>query len=48
MPKEKISNIRVEADLKKQAKKLAEIDGRSLSNWILKLIKSEIEKAGKK
>ena len=45
MAKEKIINIRVEADLKKQAKRLAENDGRSLSNWILKLIKNEIKKA---
>ena len=47
MPKEKIINIRVEADLKKEAKKLAENDGRSLSNWILKLIKNEIAQAQK-
>ncbi len=46
MAKEKIINIRVEADLKKQAKKLAENDGRSLSNWILRLIQNEIKKAG--
>lgn len=46
MPKEKIINIRVEAELKKQAKKLAENDGRSLSNWILRLIQTEIKKAG--
>ncbi|MDJ0777961.1 MAG: hypothetical protein QNJ85_08870 [Gammaproteobacteria bacterium] len=46
MAKEKIINIRVEAELKKQAKKLAENDGRSLSNWILRLIKYEIEKSG--
>ena len=45
MSKEKIINIRVEADLKKKAKKLAENDGRSLSNWILRLIQSEIRKA---
>jgi predicted HicB family RNase H-like nuclease len=45
MAKEKIINIRVEADLKKQAKKLAEHDGRSLSNWIVKLIQAEIKKA---
>ena len=43
MPKEKIINIRVDSELKKQAKKMAEEDGRSLSNWILKLIKQEIE-----
>jgi predicted HicB family RNase H-like nuclease len=45
MSKEKIINIRVEADLKKQAKKLAENDGRSLSNWILRLIQNEIKRA---
>jgi len=45
MPKEKIINIRVEADLKKKAKKLAENDGRSLSNWIQRLIQNEIKKS---
>ncbi len=44
MAKEKIINIRVEAELKKQARKLAENDGRSLSNWILHLIQDEIKK----
>jgi len=48
MSKEKIINIRVEAELKKQAKKLAEKDGRSLSNWILRLIRNEIEKSAGK
>lgn len=48
MAKEKIINIRVEADLKKQAKKLAENDGRSLSNWILRLIRDEVKKANEK
>ena len=45
MSKEKIINIRVEADLKKQAKRLAENDGRSLSNWILRLIQNEIKRS---
>ncbi|MEM7562002.1 MAG: YlcI/YnfO family protein [Pseudomonadota bacterium] len=44
MAKEKIINIRVESDLKKRAKKLAERDGRSLSNWIVRLIQKEIKK----
>ena len=48
MAKEKIINIRVETDLKKRAKKLAERDGRSLSNWILRLIQKEIKKEAKK
>jgi predicted HicB family RNase H-like nuclease len=47
MPKEKIINIRVDSELKRQARRLAENDGRSLSNWILRLIKVEIEKSGK-
>jgi len=47
MAKEKIINIRVEADFKREAKKLAENDGRSLSNWIIKLIQTEISKARK-
>ena len=47
MAKEKIINIRVDAELKKQAKKLAEDDGRSLSNWILRLIQNEIKKTAK-
>ena len=42
MPKEKIINIRVDSELKRQAKRMAENDGRSLSNWILQLIRSEI------
>ena len=47
MSKEKVINIRVDADLKRQAKRMAENDGRSLSNWILRLIKAEIEKQKK-
>jgi antitoxin component of RelBE/YafQ-DinJ toxin-antitoxin module len=45
MAKEKIINIRVDSDLKKKARQLAEHDGRSLSNWILRLIQREIEKS---
>lgn len=44
MRKEKIINIRVDAELKKQAKKLADQDGRSLSNWVLRLIERELKK----
>lgn len=44
MRKEKIINIRVDSDLKKQARVLAEKDGRSLSNWVLRLIQAEIKK----
>jgi predicted transcriptional regulator len=47
MPKTKLLNIRIDPDLKKKAKKLAEADGRSLSNWVTKLIASTVEKAEK-
>ena len=46
MAKTKILNLRIEAELKKSAKKLAEKDGRSLSNWVTRLIQREVEKAG--
>ncbi len=48
MPKEKIINFRIDGDLKKQAKKLADSDGRSLSNWLTRLIEREVERAAKK
>jgi antitoxin component of RelBE/YafQ-DinJ toxin-antitoxin module len=48
MPKEKIINFRIDADLKNRAKKLAESDGRSLSNWITMLIERELKKNKKK
>ncbi|MCB1773182.1 MAG: hypothetical protein KDI88_06160 [Gammaproteobacteria bacterium] len=48
MAKEKIINFRIDGDLKSKAKKLAEADGRSLSNWITLLIEREVRKARKK
>jgi antitoxin component of RelBE/YafQ-DinJ toxin-antitoxin module len=48
MAKEKVINFRIDADLKSRAKKVAEADGRSLSNWITQLIEREIKKARKK
>ena len=42
MSKTKLLNIRIDPDLKKKAKKLAEADGRSLSNWVTKLIASDV------
>ena len=48
MPKEKIINFRIDAELKSKAKKLAENDGRSLSNWITFLIEREVKKPKKK
>lgn len=48
MAKEKIINFRIDADLKNRARKLAEADGRSLSNWITVLIEKEVKKAKKK
>ncbi len=48
MPKEKIINFRIDAELKSRARKVAEADGRSLSNWITLLIEREIKKSRKK
>ena len=45
MSKTKVLNIRIDPELKKKAKKLAEADGRSLSNWATKLISSKVEEA---
>ena len=45
MSKTKILNVRIEPDLKKKAKKLAEKDGRTLSNWVTRLIELEVEGA---
>ncbi|MEJ2308753.1 MAG: YlcI/YnfO family protein [Gammaproteobacteria bacterium] len=47
MSKSKIINIRISPELKKVAKKVAEEDGRSLSNWITRLMEKEIKKAKK-
>ncbi|WP_082850255.1 DUF6364 family protein [Halioglobus sp. HI00S01] len=47
MSKTKILNVRIDPDLKKKAKKLAEADGRSLSNWVTKLIKDTVKAAEK-
>ena len=46
MSKTKILNVRIDPDLKKKAKKIAEKDGRSLSNWVTRLIEREVESAG--
>ena len=48
MSKTKLLNIRIDPDLKKRAKKLAEADGRSLSNWVTSLISSKVKEADKK
>lgn len=48
MSKTKLLNIRIEPDLKKKAKKLAEADGRSLSNWVTKLISAKVKEAERK
>ena len=45
MSKSKILNLRIDPELKKQAKKLAEADGRTLSNWLTRLISREVERA---
>jgi antitoxin component of RelBE/YafQ-DinJ toxin-antitoxin module len=48
MAKEKIINFRIDADLKNRARKMAEADGRSLSNWITMLIEKEVKRGRKK
>lgn len=48
MTKEKVINFRIDGQLKKQAKKLADADGRSLSNWLTQLIEREVAKSKKK
>jgi len=45
MSKTKLLNIRIEPELKKKAKKLAESDGRSLSNWVTNLIMTTVKDA---
>ena len=46
MPKKtKLLNIRIDAELKKAAKKIAAEDGRSLSNWVTRLIQTEVKKS---
>ena len=41
-------NIRMSSELKEQARKLAEADGRDLTGWVTWLIRKEIEKAAQK
>ena len=48
MPKTKLLNIRIDPELKKRAKKRAEADDRSLSNWVTSLIASRVKEAEKK
>lgn len=45
MSKTKILNVRIDPDLKKKAKKLAENDGRTLSNWVTRLIELQVQDA---
>ena len=47
MPKTKLLNIRIDPELKKRAKKLAEADDRSLTNWVTSLIASRVKEAEK-
>jgi predicted HicB family RNase H-like nuclease len=47
MSKSKILNIRIDPELKKKAKKIAEEDGRTLSNWVTRLIEREVNKSKK-
>ena len=47
MSKSKLLNIRIDPELKRKAKKVAEYDNRSLSNWVICLIRKEVEKREK-
>lgn len=47
MTKTKLLNIRIDPVLQKKAKRLAEADGRSLSNWVTNLISSQVKAAEK-
>ena len=46
--KDKILNIRIDPELKKAAKKAAESENRSLSNWVTWLIQREIKQLSRK
>ena len=46
--KDKVLTIRIDPDLKKAAKKAAESENRSLSNWVTWLIQREIKRVGRK
>jgi predicted HicB family RNase H-like nuclease len=48
MSKTKVLNLRIDPELKKAAKKLAEKEDRSLSNWVTRLIQHEVDKATRK
>lgn len=48
MSKNKLLTVRISPDLKKRAKKAANEDGRSLSNWVTRLIEKEVEKDEKR
>lgn len=48
MPKNKLLSVRIDPDLKKRARRVATGDGRSLSNWVTRLIEREVDKAQRK
>ena len=48
MSKTKILNLRIDPELKKAAKKLADKEDRSLSNWVTRLIQHEVDRATRK
>jgi predicted HicB family RNase H-like nuclease len=47
MSKTKILNLRIDPDLKRRAKAIAQEDGRTLSNWVTHLIEREVKKIRK-
>lgn len=48
MSKSNVLNLRIDPDLKKEAKRIAADDDRSLSNWVTWLIKREVKAAHSK
>ena len=47
MLKTTLLNIRIDPELKEKARKLAEAEGRPLSNWVMKFVSSRVREAEK-
>jgi predicted HicB family RNase H-like nuclease len=48
MAKDDVIYIRIPSELKKQAKAAADADGRSLSNWLERIIQERLDSMDKK
>jgi len=46
--KTKVLNLRIDPALKKKAKRLADADSRSLSNWVTRLIEKAVAESQQK